>query len=82
MHKLFLSTHSYLKLDILELCTDIFFKISLPTSSFMLKLYNVHIIVLFAYLLSSYSKFEWAKNEVVQAGTSGKIICSTAKWFL
>ena len=39
---------------------------------------GVHILVPFAYLLSSYSKFEWAENAVVQARTkklSGKQIC-------
>ena len=46
---------------------------------------DVHIIVPFAYLLSSYSKFEWAENAAVQARTkklSGKQICCTTKWFL
>ena len=31
---------------------------------------DVRIIVLFAYLLSSYSKFEWVKNAAVQARTN------------
>ena len=46
---------------------------------------DVHIVVAFAYLLSSYSKFEWAENTAVQACTkklSGKQICCTTKWFL
>ena len=46
---------------------------------------DVHIVVPFAYLLSSYSKFEWAQNAVVQAHTkklSGKQIYRTTKWFL
>ena len=46
---------------------------------------DVHIVVPFAYLLSSYSKFEWAENAAVQACTkmlSGKQICCTTKWFL
>ena len=30
---------------------------------------DVHIVVPFAYLLSSYSKFEWAENAAVQART-------------
>ena len=45
----------------------------------------LHIIVWFAYLSLSYSKFEWAENEAVQAHTkklSGKQICCTTKWFL
>ena len=38
LHTLLLSTHSsYLKQDILELHTDIIFKTSLTTSSFVLK---------------------------------------------
>ena len=43
------------------------------------------IVVLFAYLLLLYSKFEWAENVAVQACTkklSSKQICSTTKWFL
>ena len=46
---------------------------------------DVHIVVPFAYLLLSYSKFEWAENAAVQARTkklSGKQICCTTKWFL
>ena len=46
---------------------------------------DVHIVVPFAYLLSSYSKFEWAENAAIQARTkklSGKQICCTTKWFL
>ena len=46
---------------------------------------DVHIIVPFAYLSSSYSKFEWAENAAVQARLkklSGKQICCTTKWFL
>ena len=46
---------------------------------------DVHIVVRFAYLLSSYSNFEWAENLVVQARTkklSGKQICCMTKWFL
>ena len=46
---------------------------------------DVHIVVPFAYLLLSYSKFEWAENTAVQARTkklSGKQICCTTKWFL
>ena len=46
---------------------------------------DVHIVVPFAYLLSWYSKFEWAENVAVQARTkklSGKQICCTTKWFL
>ena len=42
-------------------------------------------LVPFAYLSSSYSKFEWAENAAVQARTkklSGKQICCTTKWFL
>ena len=38
---------------------------------------DIHIIVAFAYLSSSYSKFEWAENMAVQARTkklSGKQI--------
>ena len=44
---------------------------------------DVHIVVPFAYLLSSYSKFEWAERG--GTGTkklSGKQICCTTKWFL
>ena len=33
---------------------------------------DVHIVVPFAYLLSSYSKFEWAENAVVQATLTQK----------
>ena len=46
---------------------------------------DVHIVVPFAYLLLSYSKFEWAENAAVQARTkklSGKQICCTTKRFL
>ena len=46
---------------------------------------DVHIVVPFAYLSSSYSKFEWAENAAVQAHTkkfSGKKIYCTTKWFL
>ena len=46
---------------------------------------DVHIVVPFAGLLSSYSKFERAENAAVQARTkklSSKQICSTTKWFL
>ena len=46
---------------------------------------DVHIVVPFEYLLSSYSKFEWAENAAVQAcpkKLSGKQICCTTKWFL
>ena len=45
----------------------------------------VHIVVFFAYLLLSYSKFEWAENAVVQDCTKklrGKQIICTTKWFL
>ena len=43
---------------------------------------DVHVIVPFAYLLSPYSKFEWAENVVVYACTkklSDKQICCTTK---
>ena len=46
---------------------------------------DVHIIEPFAYLLSSYSKIEWAENSAVQACTkklSGEQICCTINWFL
>ena len=46
---------------------------------------DVHIVVPFVYLLSSYSKFEWAKNAAIQACTkklSSKQICCKTKWFL
>ena len=49
------------------------------------QLKDVHIVVPFAYLSSSYSKFEWAENAAVQARTkklSGKQICCRTKWFL
>ena len=45
----------------------------------------LHIIVKFAYLLLSYSKFELADKALVQSRTkklSGKQICCTTKWFL
>ena len=46
---------------------------------------DVHIVVLFAYLLALYSKFEWAENRAVQARIKKlncKLICCTTKWFL
>ena len=46
---------------------------------------DVHIVVPFAYLSSSYSKFEWAENTAVQTRTKklcGKQICCTTKGFL
>ena len=46
---------------------------------------DVHIVVPFAYLSSSYSKFEWAENAAVLTRTkklSSKQICCTTKWFL
>ena len=48
-----------------------------PALKFIFK--DVHIVVLFAYLLSSYRKFEWAENAAVQACSkklSGKQISS------
>ena len=65
------------------LLLGIFSKKYLRQISILVK--DVHIIVLFAYLLSSYSKSEWAENAAVQTGTkklSGKQIYSTTKWFL
>ena len=46
---------------------------------------DVHIVVSFAYLSSSYRKFELAESAAVQARTkklSSEQICCTTKWFL
>ena len=58
---------------------------SLPKNKSTVKVKDVKIVVPFAYLSSSYSRFEWAENAAVQARTkklSGKQICCMTKWFL
>ena len=55
---------------------------TVPLVGFYLK--DLHIIVPFAFLLLSFSKFEWAENVAVQACTkklSGKQICCITKRF-
>ena len=64
--------------------SDIWNKLSHPSFQFGMGK-DVHILVPFANLSSSYSKFKWAENTAVQAHTkklSGKQICCTTKWFL